>query len=76
MSEKFYNLNYLENYQDKPFIYERKSLENESIYCYKTIVRETTKCIEYFQNYLVENHVGIAINIKDHSTASIILLLR
>ncbi|XP_065356367.1 beta-alanine-activating enzyme [Calliphora vicina] len=75
MSEKSYNLNNLHNYEDKPFIYERKTLENESIYSYKTIVQETTKCIQYFQNYQVENHVGIAINIKEHTTASIILLL-
>ncbi|KAI8117638.1 Acyl-CoA synthetase family member 4 like protein [Lucilia cuprina] len=75
MSEMFYNLIFLKKYQNNPLIYERIALESPKVYSYKSILKEITKCIEYFQQYQVENHVGIAVDIKEHSAASIVLLL-
>ncbi|KAM7352015.1 aminoadipate-semialdehyde dehydrogenase isoform 2-T2 [Cochliomyia hominivorax] len=75
MSKKCYNLQKLQIYKNKTFIYERKSLEKETIYSYNDIINEAKNCLEYFQTYKIENNVGIAIDIKEHSAANVIILL-
>lgn len=76
MTKKCYDLRNLQKYQNKTFIYERKLLEQESTYSYESIIQETAKCLEYFQRNQLKHHVGIAIDVKEHTAASCILLLR
>ncbi|TMW42008.1 hypothetical protein DOY81_012912, partial [Sarcophaga bullata] len=75
MCEKCYELEYLRKYQNNTFIYERKFLNEENIFSYKSIIQETEKLIKSFRAYKIENNVGLAIDVKEHSPAICVLLL-
>ena len=75
MCEKFYELEYLQRYQNNTFIYERKSINEENIFTYKYILQETEKLIGSLRAYKIENNVGFAIDVKEHSPAICVLLL-
>ena len=75
MCEKCYELEYLQKYQNNTFIYERKSTNEENIFTYKSILQETEKLIRCFRKYTIENNVGFAIDVKEHSPAICVLLL-
>lgn len=75
MSENCYELKYLQKYQNNNFIYERMSINQENIFTYKSIIQETEKLVNCFNEYQLQHKVGFAIDVKEHSPAICVLLL-
>ncbi|XP_075149915.1 aminoadipate-semialdehyde dehydrogenase isoform X2 [Haematobia irritans] len=63
---------------DSPFIYEYESKVEITLttYKYDIIIEEIKECLEIFRREKIKTYTGIALDVREHSARSCVLLLR